>query len=208
MPLVRRDNSEPQKEDSIENCGALLQKLRAESVAERLMAIRALSRFPQAIEDVGSLLSSEKSRQVREAIITALISIGTVEAARVLIPLLAGSDVELRNSAVEALQSMPEPTAAHMHTLLSDSDSDVRLFAISVMQGLNHPGILDWLVEVIKHETELNVCMAAVDLVAEIGTEQVMPDIEEVRARFPGEPFVDFVIDKALRALSADTKPS
>lgn len=208
MPLVRCDQKEMKADDGIADSASLQRKLGSQEASERLAAARALVHHPELLELAGARLPDEKSRPVREALLTSFITIGTVEAARALIPHLGSTDVALRNGVVEALQSMPEAVSCHMQALLSDPDSDVRLFSVNVLQGLNHPAVLEWLLLILARETHVNVAMTAVDIIAEIGAEEHIPAIEQARTRFPGEPYVDFVINKATQAHSSKSRMS
>jgi len=117
----------------------LLAELQSESVAERRDAVRELAAYPQSVVALLNVLDEEPDHLVREALLMSLQQIGGETVVSGLINLLRSEDAVLRNGAIEVLQSMPEGVALHMLELLNDQASDVRIFAIDILQQLAHP---------------------------------------------------------------------
>jgi len=183
------------------NCQGLIQQLASWDVQERRWAARDLAACPQAAEVLLQALAGESEHVVREAIFDSLQQIGGERVVAGLIDLLRSEDAALRNGAIEVLQSMPDEVAPHIGELLCDSDSDVRIFAIDILQQLAHPRTPEWLLSILQNETHVNVVAAAVDRVAEVGTLEMIPALEAVKQRFAGEPFIGFAVDVAIRRI-------
>ena len=99
------------------------------------------------------------------------------------------------------MQQLPGHVAPIMSALLCDGSSDVRIFAVNVLESLRHPDVESWLLTVIEQDPHVNVCATAVDLLSELGTPQAREPLESLKARFPGEPYIQFAVDLALSRL-------
>jgi HEAT repeat protein len=134
-------------------------------------------------------------------ILTSLIRLQTPAIAGRLTRHLRSDDTALRNGAIEALQEMADSIAPHLRGLLNDPDSDVRIFAVNILGALRLADAPNLLAEVIRGETHINVCAAAIDALAEIGDFGVIPDLEALRTRFAADAFMAFAIDTAIRRI-------
>jgi HEAT repeat protein len=121
-----------------------------------------------------------------------------------LLPFLRSENAALRNGVIEILQGMPEEIGEYIKDLLHDHDSDVRIFAIDILQTLAHPDSPNWLIDVILHDKHINVVATAIDRLTEIGTPEMLPAISAVKARFPGEPYIEFVVNLAVKRLTEE----
>ena len=144
----------------------------------------------------------ESVPRVREAIITALIRIGTAASVEAILPYLRSQDAALRAAAIEGLLALPEAIAPFMAPLLSDSDSDVRLLAAELARNMNAAEATRLLCGLIERETHPNVCAAAVDVLTEVGTPEALPALEKCAARFAATPFLPFAISVAIARIS------
>lgn len=179
----------------------LLEALDGADPAARRRGARGLAAHPAAVGDLSGRLAIESDDAVRETIFTALIEIGDDAAAQALTPLLRSEDARLRNGAIEALQQLPDQTAPLIVELLEDPDSDVRIFAVNVVDALRHPKTHEWLHKVIRAENHVNVLGAAVEALAEIGSPDMIPDLEALADRHPDEPFLRFAVKTAVRRI-------
>ena len=91
-----------------------------------------------------------------------------------------------------------------MHGMLKDTDSDVRIFAVNILESLRHPQVESWLIEVIESDPHVNVCATAVDLLGEVGSSAAREALVRLKGRFPEEPYVQFAADLALRRIDED----
>lgn len=146
-------------------------------------------------------LAAETDPGVTGALLTSLVLIGTEDAFRGLLPLLRSDDAALRNAAFEALQLMPEAGTAHIRTLLGDPDRDIRIYAVNLVATLRQSAA-ESLLEVLRQDDDPNVCAAAVEALARIGTADMVPALRALLDRFPDQPFLDFAVRIAIRQLA------
>jgi HEAT repeat protein len=184
--------------------GGLLDQLVDSNPVARRWAARDLAAFPAAAEPLARRLKSETDASVRDAILTSLTSIGNSEAVAGLVACLRSEDATLRNEAIDVMKQLPDAVAPIMSDLLKDSDPDVRIFAVNVLESLCHPDVEKWLIEVITTDEHVNVCAAAVDLLGEVGTESAVSPLEALKERFSEEPYITFAVDLALRRIRED----
>lgn len=185
----------------IADLAGLLADLAAQDSGTRRAAARELAHHPDAAGALCDRLEVETSPSVRAVLFTSLIKLQSVDVAGRLAVHLRSDDAQLRNGAIEALQEMPSAIAPHLRRLLADDDSDVRIFAVNILGALRHADAPDWLAQVVRAETHVNVCAAAVDALAEVGGLGAIDALEELRARFPAEAFMNFAIDTAIRRI-------
>lgn len=153
---------------------------------------------PGAEAALARRLQTEGDAGVREAILTALARIATPEAAAVLVPFLDREDAALRNAALESLQQMPAEVAAPaLLPLLDHADADLRIFAVQGLGSVVHPDRGDWLARVTERDADVNVCLAAVEALAEAGSPEALSSLEALARRFPDDAFVAFAVDAA-----------
>ena len=198
MPLVRGGKS-PASDPQRAPLRAALDSPDAES---RWIAARALSGDVDAVPALAAALGREPVPRVREAIMTALMRVGNPASVEAMLPSLRSQDAGVRAAAIEALQAMPEAIAPFMAPLLSDGDSDVRLLATELTRNMDASEATRLLCDLIEHEQHPNVCAAAVDVLTEVGTPQVLPALEKCAARFAATPFLPFAISVAIARIS------
>lgn len=179
----------------------LIAELDHPNAVARRWAARDLVDYPEATEALVARLKREDKPSVREAILMTLTRLGDPLAIAGLVECLRSEDAALRNEAVEAMKALPEQVAPIMGGLLTDDDSDVRIFAVNILESLRHPEVENWLVTVIAHEPHVNVCATAVDLLGEVGTEASRAALHQLKARFPDEPYIQFAAALALKRL-------
>lgn len=167
----------------------------------RRRAARDLGNHPEAISVLIAHLPTERDLSVREVMFTTLVKLNNPLAVTGLVALLRSEDVALRNEAVEALKEFPDAMAAIIQELLSDDDPDVRIFCVNILESLCHPHIEEWLLEVLASDSHVNVCAAAVDVLAEVGTQRCRDPLMQVKKRFADIPYLRFVIDVVLHRI-------
>lgn len=181
----------------LEDLPMLLQGLTDSDEELRRMSAKELGMYPQAVDALGRQLLLELNSGVCESILNSLGRIGTEEAVQVLLPFLRSERAFLRNEAIEVLKGLPQSVAPAMEELIHDSDPDVRIFAVNVLESLRHPKVVEWLIEVIENDLHINVCATALDLLAEVGDESCLPALELATHRFPNEPYLQFAVNMA-----------
>ena len=208
MPFVKKQQqisplptAEEERRTSPRDCSYLEQQLSDPDPVTRRWAARDLANFPEAAAALLGQLQRERDRVVREIILTSLTRLGTEEVIAGMIHCLRSEDAALRNEAIEAMKLLPDTVAPIMSGLLSDSDPDIRIFAVNILESLRHPHVERWLRDVINYDNHVNVCAAAVDLLGEVGTIDSQEALENLSARFPHEPYICFAADLALKRI-------
>ncbi len=181
----------------------LIAQLREGDVEQRRWAARDLAQYPDAIASLGERLLQEPVANVREAIFTTLKSLASDAAVAVLMPLLRSEDAMLRNGAIEALAGMPSQVAPRVTALLQDRDPDVRIFTVNLLGELQHPKVPTWLIDVIDRDEQVNVVAAAIEVLAEVGSQGACEALQQVKQRFAAEPFIAFAADMATQRIEA-----
>jgi len=201
MPLKKRETSDDTAGRAPEPVDAMVEDLRHADPERRWSAARRLGGRPGAAAALAAALPGEADARIIEAIFTSLIRLGG-ESAPFLLPLLRSDEAALRGGAIEALQAMPAALAPHIEGLLKDPDSDVRIFAVELTRKMPAEQGTALLCRVLDRDDHPNVCAAAVDVLAEIGSADAVPTLERCRARFAQEAFLTFAISQAVDGLS------
>ena len=89
-----------------------------------------------------------------------------------------------------------------MRGLLNDTNPDVRIFAVNILESLRHPEVESWLITVIDNDPQLNVCATAVDLLGEVGSDAAREPLLRLKARYADEPYIQFATDLALKRIT------
>ncbi len=205
MPLVKRDKEirTPNTRKASRTYPFLLEQLNTETPTERRWAARDLGQHPESVFALCDRLQIEKDIIVKEMIFTSLITIHNPESVDGLFDLLRNEDAYLRNGAADALKVMSDTVASRLHDLLADDDVDVRIFAVNIMASLRNTNVVDWLMQVLRHESDVNVCATVIDVIRELDATEAIPDLSRLKEKFHSEPFILFAVDMALGQLQA-----
>ena len=204
MPLLKRGTPGQPPPPQAEPLDVLVGDLRHADPERRWSAARRLGERPGAAAPLAAALASEQEPRVIEAIFTSLIRHGAESAAH-LLPLLRSDEAALRGGAIEALQTMPDELARHIAELLHDPDSDVRIFAVELTRKMPPAQAAPRLCEILDRDPHPNVCAAAVDVLADVGSRDAIAHLRRCRDRFAQQPFLPFAIATAIDALSGKT---
>jgi HEAT repeat protein len=199
MPLIRKDPTGPTEPPR----GDLLTDLVSGNADARWAAARALAALAHQAPALGRALATETDLRVRETILTGLSRAATPEAVAAVLPHLRADDAQLRSGALAALQAMPEAVQPHLAALLADADPDVRLMACEIARSLSSDAATPLLCDLLDRETHLNVCAAAVEVLAEVGGAAALPALARCAVRFAEAPFLTFAIRAATARIGA-----
>jgi HEAT repeat protein len=183
------------------DCVSLAQRLSDEQPEVRRWAARDLADCPGSAEALVARLRDEPDESVREVILTSLTLLGDPVAVGGLVHCMRSEDAALRNEAIEAMKQLPDAVSPIMRGLLLDEDSDMRIFAVNILESLRHPNVETWLSEVIEHDDHVNVCATAVDLLGEVGSRSALEPLLRLKARFAREPYIQFAADLAIKRI-------
>ena len=186
------------------DCNQLRQDLLADDPSTRRWAARDIVSCPGATLTLLDQLDSEDDLSVRQVILSSLTQIGDADAVEGLVACLRSEDAGLRNEAIEAMKHLPQEVAPIMATLLNDPDPDVRIFAVNILESLCHPDVEQWLIDVIRDDEHVNVCATAVDLLGEVGSSLSSDTLDDLKKRFPDEPYIQFAADLAIKRINGD----
>lgn len=201
MPLIR--GGPRQDGERLKPTEAGLDGLTSSSSEVRWAAARTAANQPGGIAALGRALPLEVDPRVREAMFTSLARTNSIEAADVVVPLLRSDDASLRAGALDSLRSMPEIVSSYLPMLLQDADSDVRLLVCELACVLPSREGSRLLCELLKGEPNVNVCGAAVDVLAEIGDADALAALTQCSTRFADQPFLVFSINIAAERIAA-----
>jgi HEAT repeat protein len=205
MPLVKKTLADP-KPAAYNGLQALAARLQSATPEDRWEAARQLAAFPEGLTVLAELLETEPDARVREAALTSLAKSNSVESFDIILRYLRVDDSELRTAALDALKLMPEPVAARLDELLADADMDIRVLACDLARVAAPAIAQKSLARVLQTEQNINVCAAAVDLLAEIGTPEILPALAACGQRLP-DPFLRFSIETATAQIHSRSAP-
>jgi HEAT repeat protein len=204
MPLIRKPGETapaPQQADP----QAHIDQLRHENPEQRSLAARILGKFPESAEAMGAALGDEPDARVREALFTSLAGFDSAAGFEAVLPFLRSDDSKTRTAALDALRSMHKASETHVSALLADHDPDIRILACELARDVSSDVVAALLLKVIQSDEAVNVCAAAIDALAEIGTAAAIPALDQCLKRFPDQPFLSFAVRTATTRLAAQT---
>ena len=202
MPFIKRETPAPPAATLADDLFAQIAALANQDAERRWAAARALGGRAEAVPALASALEAEPSLLVREAIMTALMRVGDAASVKVLLPYLRAQDAGQRAAAIEALQSLPNAIEPFIDALLSDPDSDVRILATELVRNMRAANATRLLCSLLASEQHANVCAAAIDVLAEVGTRDAVPVLEMCGRRFAATPFLPFAVSAAIAQIS------
>jgi HEAT repeat protein len=202
MPLIRREpanRAEPAEAD----LGQAAAALRSGNAEQRWRAARSLAAEPAAASLLGAALAAEQDARIRGAILTSLTRLGGSDSVEAVIPHLRSNDAGLRAGALDALREMITAARTRLPALLADPDPDIRILCCDLVRELPATDATDLLCGVLDRDPEPNVCGAAVDVLAEIGTPAAFPALQKCAARFREQGFLAFAITVAAERIAS-----
>ena len=197
MPLIRKGANDPNAAISNLNVNIAIAGLQNASAQERWTAARALAAFPGTAALLGQTAGREKDERVREAIFTSLARINSAEGFEATLPHLRSDDANLRTGALDALRAMTNPVQARLADLLADADPDVRALACELARNIPAGDATRLLCQRLETDPDVNVCAAAIDVLAEIGSLDALASLARCTGRFPEHPFLCFAVKVA-----------
>jgi HEAT repeat protein len=203
MPLIRKPITDAQARGPTDV--DVLRGLASADPDERWVAARAAPEVAGGTDALISAIRSESDARVREAMLTSLTSINSPESAEAIVMLLRSDDASSRAGALDALRAMGGAVREHLPGLLTDADSDVRVLSCEIARGLPGAEATRILCELLARENEVNVCAAAVDVLAEVGEAEALPVLAQCGTRFRDTPFLAFAIKIATDRILAQS---
>lgn len=201
MPLVRRYAAAVSANETEDGDG--LARLTSGTTDERWDAARSVASLPGGVEALGAALGTEADARVRSVIFTSLARVASSASVDAVLPWLRADDANLRTGALDALRAMPHAVLPRLPDLLSDADTDVRVLSCEIARCLAPADATPLLCDLLDRETDVNVCAAAVDVLAEIGQAGAESALRRCADRFPRQDFIGFAVKAALQRVGA-----
>lgn len=201
MPLVRRYAAAVSANETEDGDG--LARLTSGTTDERWDAARSVASLPGGVEALGAALGTEADARVRSVIFTSLARVASSASVDAVLPWLRAEDAHLRTGALDALRAMPHAVLPRLPDLLSDADTDVRVLSCEIARCLAPADATPLLCDLLDRETDVNVCAAAVDVLAEIGQAGAESALRRCADRFPRQDFIGFAVKAALQRVGA-----
>ena len=170
--------------------------------ASGLAALRAALEA-RSTDALVALLVGATDPLVRETALTHLARLDGAYPAQALIRLMREGDTALRNGAIETLGSLGERAVYALAPLIGDAgaDTDARIYALTALALVDSPRAAKLALDVALNDPDVNVCAAAVDVVAESGVRGMAAALDKVAARFPERPYLAFAAEAAQHRL-------
>ncbi len=201
MPLIRKPTPSP--EQAKPSAAEVLSRLGSANADDRWAAARAAAELPDCAAALAAALPQEGDSRVREAMFTSLARIGTRDSIAGMLPLLRSDDSALRTGALDALSSSVVARRELLPQLLRDPDVDVRILSCELARGLPGEEANRILGDLLARESEVNVCAAAIEVLAEVGNPSALAALNQCAQRFSQIPFLTFAIKLATDRITA-----
>jgi HEAT repeat protein len=156
---------------------------------------------PDAMSALLRHLADESNAAARDAMLTVLAAQDSDAVARGLVTHLSSEDPALRTAVVDALATMTRAVPPLLPQLTTSSDPDVRILSTMLLASLAHPAVVPALEAMIATDPHANVVSAAIDALLPVATTRHIGLLEDVLARFPEDPFLQFTISGVIPRL-------
>lgn len=183
----------------------VVKALGSSDTEERWAAAREAANDPGCASALVTALRAEVDPRVREAMFTSLARIGSPETMDAVLEFLRSDDASIRGGTLDALRLNVGAIRAHLSILLNNNDPDVRILSCELARSLPSEEATRILSNLLAAETEVNVCAAAIDVLAEVGRPEALSVLSQCEARFKDTPFLMFAIKIAKDRCSLST---
>lgn len=208
--LIKNPNSDGQAQPPEVSEQALQAALEEAPVADCIHLLGQCQTLPSSVRQTAlHRLSTSSDTRLQQVILNHLVPDLSTEELTPLLALLASEKANLRNQVIDALAQIPDGQAADalMEAIgdrLQADDPDVRILTLNLIAALERPALLPAVAQVIRTDTDVNVCMTALDALMVLGTDADWPLVQLLGERFPDDPFVRFGVDRAGQTLLGD----
>jgi HEAT repeat protein len=206
MPLVRKPTkvTPAAKADT----AAVLRNLTNTDPELRWSAARDAVGVTGGAAALAAALPAETEPHIREAMFTGLARVRTSESTDLLLAFLRSDQSAWRAGALDGLRMLGSDVRDILPRLLSDSDADIRILSSELARALPAEEATTVLCALLAAEQDVNVCAAAVDVLAEVGSSAARPALTQCAARFAQNAFLTFAVKVALDRITSDSDPA
>ena len=198
MPLIRsqtREAAVPQEPAGADR--PVQEQLRSADPRARLEAVRRAARAGD-VDLLVETLKSEADSFVREAILTSLARRADARAITALAELIGDEDPRLRNDVIETLSSMGDEVIDCLAPMLDSEDHNIRIYVLTVLSMIKNPRAAVIALKTARSDPNVNVCAAALEVVAASGSPDLIRELRSIPSRFPNQPYLAFAARAAL----------
>lgn len=188
----------PEEAKSVDELCHLLQSPDADI---RRDAAQQLIGEPKAASALMARVPDEADESVIEVLFSAIQSVVDESLVPDIAQCLKSDSAQVRNAAIQLFQLQPQLFAKHVLELLSDEDTDTRIFAVDIIGAIQHHDARSWLHQVIQSDSSINVVGTAIDKLSEIGDVSSLPVLESARTKFADNGYICFAIDTVSKQL-------
>lgn len=203
MPFIKRESTGQEDTATTSDVAPNLAGLTDPDPEVRWAIARKIGGVAIAVPALAEALGTEQNPRVREAIMTALMRVGDEASVQALLPYLRVRDAAQRAAAIETLRALPAAVSPFMTALLRDADPDVRILATELVRNMPADQATRILSALLEHELQPNVCAAAVEVLAEVGTSDALPALRACADRFHDTPFLPFAIATTIARIAS-----
>lgn len=166
-------------------------------------AVEEMINFAEGTSYLVKYISNEEADKKISTKIASVISAMDPEDAPIeeIMELLKLENAYIRNLGISILRDFGNAIKYYIVKFLIGDDRDLRIFAINVLGDVDFAESRDMMIELLEGEEDINVAMTAVDYISEIGEEQDIPLLEEVKNRFADDPYAQFAVDGAIKSI-------
>jgi HEAT repeat protein len=198
MPLIRsqtREVAAPQEPTGADR--PVEEQLRSVDARARLEAVRRAARAGD-VDLLVETLKSEADSFVREAILTSLARRADARAITALAELIGDEDPRLRNGVIETLSSMGDEVIDCLAPMLDSENHHIRIYVLTVLSMIKNPRAALVALKTAQCDDNVNVCAAALEVVAASGSPDLIRELRSIPSRFPNQPYLAFAARAAL----------
>ena len=184
MPLLRASQRSEPEEAEPSGLPALIAAMEAGSAPE-----------------FSRLIAANADPLLRETALTHLARLEGPFPAQTLAGLLRTGDTPLRNAAIATLGNLGEAAVEALAPLLADPDVDLRIYALTALERTFSLRAAEVALQTALTDEDVNVCAAALDVVAQSGAREMRGALDQAAQRFPDHPFLAFAARAAQQAI-------
>jgi HEAT repeat protein len=96
---------------------------------------------------------------------------------------------------------MGEEVIDRLASMLNHEDHNVRIYVLTALGMVKNPRAAAIALQAALTDTNINVCAAALDVIAASGSAELIPQVNAVANRFPNQPFLAFAARAAIRRI-------
>ena len=155
----------------------------------------------RSVENFVAQMIADPDPLAREAALTSLARLEGPFPAQALVALMLQGDSVNRNAAIETLGCLGERAVDALASLLARVDAEGRIYALTALERIGGPRAAELALSVACEDADVNVCAAAIEVVAQNGVSAMTATLNRIAAKFPDQPYLAFAVRTAQKRL-------